>query len=139
MNQTACIFVHGEQFIHSAAGLNPSNESRASAVLIRQASDSRLALQDVVVCSYLDATNEFSDIPMIEGMLKINNAKDALQKNGALIRWKDISDKVEVRVFSIKTLLRGFADIAMIPDVKSSFFGETKLFFLHALNFLISL
>ncbi len=80
-----------------------------------------------MVCSYLDVTNEFSDIPMIEGTLNINDAKDAFQKNGALIRWKDISNKVEVRVFSIKTLLRGFADVSMIPEVKSSFFGNIAL------------
>jgi hypothetical protein len=94
--------------------------------LVRQTNDSQHVQPEVVICSYLDATNEFSDIPIIEGTLEIHDAKDASQKNGALIRWKDISNKVEVRVFCIKTLLRGFADISMIPEVKSSFFGKRK-------------
>jgi hypothetical protein len=96
--------------------------------LYRESADSARTLPETVVCSYLDATNEFSDIPMIEGTLKINYANDASQQNAALLRWKDISEKVEVRVFSIKTILRGFADISLIPEVKSSFFGKPESF-----------
>jgi len=74
----------------------------------------------------LDATNEFSDIPMIEGTLQIHNATDAFQPNAALLQWKDIVNRVEVRLFSIKTLRRGFSDISVIPEIKSSFFGKTN-------------
>jgi hypothetical protein len=87
----------------------------------------------------LDATNEFSDIPMIEGALRMKDAKDASRINEALLRWTDISSKVDVRVFSIKTLVRGFSDISVIPEVNSSFFGETFLLVILLLDFLTSM
>ena len=114
--------------VYSTTGFHPSNEWQESRALYRETADSPRTLPEAVVCSYLDATNEFSDIPMIEGTLKINYANDASQQNAALLRWKDISEKVEVRVFSIKTILRGFADISLIPEVKSSFFGKPESF-----------
>jgi hypothetical protein len=77
-----------------------------------------------IICSYLDATNEFSDIPMIEGALQIYDGRGDSQRNEALLRWKDISNKVDVRIFSIKTLIRGFSDISVVPEIKSSFFGK---------------
>jgi hypothetical protein len=79
-----------------------------------------------ISCSYLDATNEFSYIPMIEGALQIHDARGDIQKNQALLRWKDISNKVDVRIYNIKTLVRGFSDNLAVPEVKSSFFGENE-------------
>jgi hypothetical protein len=111
------------------AGFLSSHELRESKNAGLPSTDSHLVLSNNIICSYLDATNEFSDIPMIEGALQINDTKVAHHRNEALLRWKDISNKVEVRVFSIKTLVRGFPDISVIPEVKSSFFGATKLFF----------
>ncbi len=107
----------------SRAGFQSSYESRES---MDMNSNLHPVLPNVIACSYLDATNEFSDIPVIEGSLRVNDVSSASQMNEALLRWKDISDKVEVRVFSIKTLLRGFSDISVIPEVKSSFFGALE-------------
>lgn len=87
-------------------------------------SETQHDLPKSIICSYLDATNEFSDIPMIEGALQIFDVRGDSQKNQAVLQWKDISNKVNVKIFSIKTLIRGFSDISVVPEVKSSFFGE---------------
>jgi hypothetical protein len=105
------------------AGFQSSLESRESTDVN---TNLHPILPNVIACSYLDATNEFSDIPVIEGSLSINDVSSASRMNEALLRWKDISDKVEVRVFSVKTLFRGFSDISVIPEVKSSFFGALE-------------
>ncbi len=123
-------------------GSNSSLESqdiRGKGVAGLNSTDVYHAHPHSIICSYLDATNEFSDIPMIEGALRINGAKDASRINEALLRWTDISSKVEVRVFSIKTLVRGFSDISVIPEVNSSFFGETFLLVILLLDFLTSM
>jgi hypothetical protein len=101
------------------AGFNSSKKPQAS-------NHGDLQATNAIICSYLDATNEFSDIPMIEGTLQIHNATDAFQPNAALLQWKDIVNRVEVRLFSIQTLRRGFSDISVIPEIKSSFFGKTN-------------